>query len=138
VAQRAGDADRGDPAVLDLRDHAHHGVAPEQLDRRRGRIEVRAGKELRRQHGSVDLEAHGECGLRAHRGLDHLVQAQVLGPEVLVAEGIEAKDVLAVVLVSRSRSARRGGVGKQQRREGREERGGGGEQRFHGEPPKSG
>jgi hypothetical protein len=53
-------------------------------------------KKIGRQRGHVDFEAHGERRHRVDRRLDDFVQPQLVGPQLLVAERVEAKDGLAV------------------------------------------
>ena len=48
------------------------------------------------QHVRVHLEPDLERGRRVDALLDDLVQAERVGPELLVAEGIEAEDLLAL------------------------------------------
>ena len=48
------------------------------------------------QHVRVHFEPDLERGRRIHVLLDDLVQAELVGPELLVTEGLEAKNALAL------------------------------------------
>ena len=65
-----------------------------------GCVEIRARQHIRRDSVGVDLEPDGECGLRSKR-LRKLVKSKRVGPQLLVAERVVAKDALAVARVAR-------------------------------------
>jgi hypothetical protein len=48
------------------------------------------------EHVRVHFESDFECGGRIHGLLDDLVPAKLLGPNLLVAEGLEAEHTLAL------------------------------------------
>ena len=51
-------------------------------------------QDSRRQHVGVHLESDLQRRRRVHVLLDDFVHAQLVGPELLVAEGLEAEDPL--------------------------------------------
>ena len=97
MAERAGDAKPHDVIVrvhggLD----AHDGIHLEQRDRRRRALEIDLVEDSRRKNVRVHLEPDLECRRRVHVLLNDLVQAERVGPELLVTKGIEAEDALAL------------------------------------------
>ena len=113
MAQRARDAEpRDGVGGVDAGLHADDGVQREQGDRGRRVVQVDLPRlELRHQCGGervhVHLEPDAECGLGAD-ALDHLVHLERIGPERLVAEGVEPEDVLPVEQRALDRGVRRG------------------------------
>ena len=106
MAQCAGDADPGQPGhtadLLDRAADADHRVEPDQCERRRrtGEVGHAAGDRVAqvvRQGIDIHLEADRQRGLRIDRRLDHFVHAQRVAPESLVAEGVVAEDVAALL-----------------------------------------
>ena len=97
MTERAGDAK---PRDVIVRVHggldAHDGIHLEQRDRRRRALEIDLFEDPGGQHVRVDFEPDLERGRRVHALLDDLVQTERVGPDLLVAEGIEAKDALAL------------------------------------------
>ena len=97
MTERAGDAK---PRDVIVRVHggleAHDGIHLEQRDRRRRALEIDLLEDARRQHVRVHFEPDLERGRRIDVLLDDLVQAELVGPELLVTEGVEAKDALAL------------------------------------------
>src|SRR5215204_7793950 len=100
MAEGARDPDRLELGARDPPDQADDRVELDQLHRGGGTIQVARDEEVRRQCRGVHLETDGECGRRAHRRLDDLVQAQGVGPELLVAERVEPKDLLALTALA--------------------------------------
>jgi hypothetical protein len=106
MAQRTGHAQAGqsiDPVDrLDRALEAHHGVEFQQRDRGRGALEIdraaaNAFHHRRRQGLGVHLQTDRERDGRVYRGLDHLVQPQRVRPLRFVAEGVVAKNLLALL-----------------------------------------
>ena len=112
MAEGAGDADRAERAtVVEEALDADDRVQLQERERGRRTVEVDlALLELRlevpREGIDVDLQAgDGERRLRADTGadaseggaLDRLVQLELAAPVVLVAEGVEAEDLLALL-----------------------------------------
>ena len=105
MAQRARDAEtlQGKFPVsswADLSLRADNCVQTQQRQRRlrivqRNGAVLNALDNVRRQHVSVDFQAHRCRGERIHRRLDHLVHLQHVGPERLVAKGIVTEGLLA-------------------------------------------
>ena len=115
VTERAGDAE---PRDVIVRVHggleADDGVHLEQRHRRRRALEIDLLEDPGGQRVRVHLEPDLERRRRVHALLDDLVQAERVGPELLVAEGLEAEDLLALgdeggCRVGWRRSRRRGG-----------------------------
>jgi hypothetical protein len=97
VAEGAGDAEAHDVIVRIHRGlQTHDGVHLEQRDRRRRALEIDLREDPRRQHVRVHLEPDLERRRRVHALLDDLVQAERVGPELLVAKRVEAEDALAL------------------------------------------
>ena len=97
MTERARDAEPRDVIVgvhggLKADDRVHL----EQRDRRRRALEIDLLENAGRQHVGVDLEPDFERRRRIDALLDDLVQAQRVGPELLVAERVEAEDLLAL------------------------------------------
>jgi hypothetical protein len=97
VTQRAGHAQPRDVVVrvhggLD----AHDGIHLEEGYRRGGTLEIDLVENSRGQNVGVHLEPDFQRGGRIHGLLDDLVQAKLVGPELLVAEGLEAEHPLAL------------------------------------------
>ena len=113
VAERARDADAGELArVVDRALDADDRIQPQQFDGHGGVGQVdlpgaKRGDDRRRQGLDVDLEADRQRGRRIDRR-DDLVHPQHVGPQLLVAEGVEAEDGLpaSIVRSSSSRSFR--------------------------------
>jgi hypothetical protein len=102
VAERAGDADAHERVApvdrLHVSLHADDGVELQEGERRGRAVQVDlAGGDgilhrLRERVG-VHSQADGQRDRRRHRLLDDLVHAERVGPELLVAEGVEAEDL---------------------------------------------
>jgi hypothetical protein len=75
---------------------AHDRVHLEQRDRRRRALEIDLVEDSLRQRVRVHLQADLQRSRRVHALLDDLVQAKRVGPELLVAECLEAEDALAL------------------------------------------
>ena len=108
VAERAGDAESRDVVVgVHGGLEAHDGVHLEQRHRRRRALEIDLVEDAGGQRLGVDLEPDLERRRRIDALLDDFVQPELVGPDLLVAEGIEAKDLSAFVdLGSRRRLLR--------------------------------
>ena len=74
---------------------AHDGIHLEQRDRRGRTLEIDLLEDAGRQRVRVHFEPDLERGRRIHVLLNNLVQAKLVGPELFVAEGLEAEDALA-------------------------------------------
>ena len=102
MTERAGDAQPGDVIVgihrgLQADDRIHL----EQGDRRGRTLEIDLLEDTGRQGVGVHFEPDFErCG-RIHVLLDNLVQAELVGPELFVAEGVEPKYALSFGHLSR-------------------------------------
>jgi hypothetical protein len=100
MAECAGDSDALQRVLrIHLADDADHRAQLEQRDRRGGLVErdravLDAGFHRRRKRVRVHFQTDGERGLRTDRRPDDFVHAQSVGPESLVAEGVEAEDLL--------------------------------------------
>ena len=68
-------------------------VELEQRHGRRGVLEIDFVEDAGRQRVGVDLETDRERGQRVDGALDDFVEAKGVGPEALVAEGVEAEDL---------------------------------------------
>ena len=75
---------------------AHDGIHLEQRDRRRRALEIDLLEHAWRQHVRVHFEPDLQRGRRIDAFLDDLVQAKRVGPQLLVAERVEAEDALAL------------------------------------------
>jgi hypothetical protein len=100
VAERAGDPEPPEMAVVDGSSQADNGVQAKQRhgDSRVGEIDLLRHQRLDESVGQrlqVDLEAHLQCERRADDPGNDLVHAQHVGPELLVAEGVIAEDPAA-------------------------------------------
>jgi hypothetical protein len=81
---------------VNLRDHPDHGVHLEQGNRRGGTLEIDLLQDTRREHVRIHLETDLERRGRVNGLLDYFVQMKRVGPELLVAEGGESKNLLTV------------------------------------------
>src|SRR5262245_23314808 len=107
MAERALDADRREVTTgVEATGHPDHRVELEQCHRGRRVVQgdltaLELLAEASRQRVEVDLQADGECGrwteARPDTAVlcagDRLVEMQLASPEILVAEGVEAKDL---------------------------------------------
>ena len=98
MTERARDPHRRELAgVVHHALHADDGIQPQERQRHCGIIQALSrldGRDhLRRQRVSIDLEADRKRRGRVHRGND-FVHPQYVGPKLLVAEGVEAEDLL--------------------------------------------
>ncbi len=115
MAQSTRDAHAGEHVLaadgLDGTLHPHDGIELEKRDGGRGirQADRPVGDtldDLGWKRVDVDLEPDPEGSRRIHRGRDDLVETESVGPERLVAEGVEPEDFLplsdqsAVVLAS--------------------------------------
>ena len=99
VAERAGDAETRHLAeVVDLGADADDGIQSQQGDGDSGVVEALAGADRRDDFGwqrvNVDLEAEPKCRNRGNCA-DHVVHLQDVGPQLLVAERVLAKNLSA-------------------------------------------
>jgi hypothetical protein len=102
VTERAGDADAGQLSVIiHLPLHADDSVEFQQRDRRgwihQKIVGVGANRvdHFRRQRFDIDLESDTERGDRIDCR-DHLVHAKHGGPQLLIAERVEAKNLASL------------------------------------------
>ena len=97
MTERAGDAKPRDVIVGIHRGlQTHDGIHLEQRDRRCRTLEIDLLEDAGGQHVRVHFEPDLERGRRIHVLLDDLVQAELVGPELFVTEGLEAKNPLAL------------------------------------------
>ena len=102
VAQGAGRADPGERVVrVDLAHQADDGAELEQGDGGGRVVEVelpgpQRGPDRGGRAWTSTLSAEAERGGRRDGGADHVVQLQRIGPEGLVAEGVEPEDLPAL------------------------------------------
>jgi hypothetical protein len=75
---------------------AHNGIHFEQRDRRCRTLEIDLFEDSGGQYVRVHFESDLERGRRIHVLLDNLVEAERVGPELFVAEGVETKNALAL------------------------------------------
>ena len=99
VTQRAGDAETRHLAeVVDFGADTDDGIQLQQGDGDGGVGEALAGADRRDDFGwqrvDVDLEAEAKCRNRGNCA-DHVVHLQDVGPQLLVAERVLAKDLSA-------------------------------------------
>jgi hypothetical protein len=75
--------------------YTHDRIELEERDRRLRIVEVHCGEDARRESVRVDLESHAESRQRAHARLDDFMHSKRVGPELFIAERVEAEDLLA-------------------------------------------
>src|SRR5688572_31546589 len=101
MAKRAGDTNAnqslGTADSLNVALYTNNRVQFEQGQRRRRAVEIDLPRgerclDLRRQSVAIDLEADGERNRGRHGLLNDFVHAQRVGPELLIAECVEAED----------------------------------------------
>jgi hypothetical protein len=96
MTERAGDATPGDVIIGIHRGlQAHDGIHLEERDRRGWTLEIDFLEDQGRQHVRVHFEPDLERRRRIHVLLDDLVQPELVGPELFVAERVETKNSLA-------------------------------------------
>src|SRR5688572_2346143 len=102
MAKRAGDTNAnqslGTADSLNVALYTNNRVQFEQGQRRRRAVEIDLPRgerclDLRRQSVAIDLEADGERNRGRHGLLNDFVHAQRVGPELLIAECVEAEDL---------------------------------------------
>ena len=97
MTERAGDAEPRDVIVgIHRRLQTHDRIHLEQRDRRRRTLEIDLLEDAGRQHVRVHFEPDLQRRRRIHALLNDLVQAELVGPELFVTEGFEAKNALAL------------------------------------------
>ena len=97
MTERARDAKPRDVIVGVHRGlNAHNCIHLQERDRRCRALEIDLLKNSRRQHVGVHLEPDFQRRRRVDVLLDHLVHAERVCPELLVAKSVEAKDVLTL------------------------------------------
>jgi hypothetical protein len=100
VAQRAGDAHRGQAACIVHRPfHTDDGIEAQQCDRHGRVFQIHLPGPKRvddggRERVDIHLEPDGERRSRIHGG-EHVVHPQHAGPELLVAKRVEAETCAA-------------------------------------------
>ena len=100
------------PACVDRPLHTDDGIQAQQFDRHRRIRQINLARakrrdDVRRQRVDIDLEPDRQRGRRIDRR-DDLVHAQHVGPELLVAKGVEAEDRLPVLVTRGTLRLRRG------------------------------
>jgi hypothetical protein len=97
VTERAGDANSGD-VIVGVHGclNTHNSVHLEQRSRRRRTLKIDFSEDPGRQHVRVYFQPYLERRRGIHILLDDLMQAEFVGPELLVAHGIKPEYLFTV------------------------------------------